>query len=156
MSSGTVEGLRESVRGESSPRTTRVRGCTQGVQRDDRSPIAFVVRCAGTDDVVAAVVFAQAARFWRYAEEGTAFPVSNLGRRVVIDLSGMRNVEVDAEQLTARAGGGTTWGVFNDATYPHGLATTGGSCPRQVWAGSPSAAASATSREEPASRATTS
>ena len=48
----------------------------------------------------------------------------------------MRDVEVDAEQLTARAGGARP-GRFNDATYPYGLATTEALCPRRVWAGSP-------------------
>ena len=44
----------------------------------------------------------------------------------MIDLSGMRDVQVDPEQRTARAQGGATWGIFNDATHAHGLATTGG------------------------------
>ena len=45
---------------------------------------------------------------------------------VVIDLKGMQQVEVDPARKTARAQGGATWGAFNDATHPHGLATTGG------------------------------
>ena len=45
---------------------------------------------------------------------------------VVIDLAGMTDVQVDPEAQTARAQGGATWGVFNDATHAHGLATTGG------------------------------
>ncbi len=45
---------------------------------------------------------------------------------VVIDLSGMREVRVDAQARTARAEGGATWGDFNDATHAAGLATTGG------------------------------
>jgi FAD/FMN-containing dehydrogenase len=45
---------------------------------------------------------------------------------VVIDLSGMRGVDVDPASATARAQGGATWGDFNDATHAHGLATTGG------------------------------
>ena len=35
-------------------------------------------------------------------------------------------MQVDPEARTARAQGGATWGVFNDATHAHGLATTGG------------------------------
>jgi FAD/FMN-containing dehydrogenase len=38
----------------------------------------------------------------------------------------MRAVDVDPAARTARAQGGATWGVFNDATHAHGLATTGG------------------------------
>ena len=45
---------------------------------------------------------------------------------VVIDLSLLRGVQVDPQARRARAGGGTTWGEFNDATHAHGLATTGG------------------------------
>ena len=45
---------------------------------------------------------------------------------VVADLSRMRNVRVDPENRTARAGGGATWGDFNAATHAFGLATTGG------------------------------
>jgi FAD/FMN-containing dehydrogenase len=35
-------------------------------------------------------------------------------------------VHVDDAARTATAGGGTTWGRFNDVTAAHGLATTGG------------------------------
>jgi len=45
---------------------------------------------------------------------------------IVLDLSAMRAVTVDAGNRTARAQGGATWGDFNDATGAHGLATTGG------------------------------
>jgi len=38
----------------------------------------------------------------------------------------MHDVQVDPKQATARAGGGTTWSAFNDATHSYGLATTGG------------------------------
>ena len=38
----------------------------------------------------------------------------------------MRGVRVDPSARTARAEGGATWGDFNAATYPFGLATTGG------------------------------
>jgi FAD/FMN-containing dehydrogenase len=38
----------------------------------------------------------------------------------------MQSVEVDDAARTATAGGGTTWGRFNDVTAAHGLATTGG------------------------------
>jgi FAD/FMN-containing dehydrogenase len=38
----------------------------------------------------------------------------------------MQSVHVDDAARTASAGGGTTWGRFNDVTAAHGLATTGG------------------------------
>ncbi len=93
----------------------------------DRRP-AVVVRAASTDDVVAAVNHAR--------ENGLALAVRGGGHSVpgfgtvddgvVIDLSGLRGVDVDAGARTARSQGGATWGVFNDATHAHGLATTGG------------------------------
>jgi FAD/FMN-containing dehydrogenase len=45
---------------------------------------------------------------------------------VVIDLSAMGAVIVDPNRRTARVQGGATWGMFNEATHAHGLATTGG------------------------------
>ncbi|GAB3436116.1 FAD-binding oxidoreductase [Flindersiella endophytica] len=45
---------------------------------------------------------------------------------VVIDLSGLRGVRVDPVAGTARVDGGATWGDLDAATYPFGLATTGG------------------------------
>jgi FAD/FMN-containing dehydrogenase len=88
----------------------------------------LIIRCAGTDDVVAAV---------RYATEtGRAVAVRGGGHSVpgfgtaddavVVDLSAMQAVDVDPAARTASAGGGTTWGRFNDATAASGLATTGG------------------------------
>ena len=93
----------------------------------DRRP-SVVVRCTSTDDVVAAVDFAR--------ENGLAVAVRGGGHSVpgfgtaddavVVDLAGMTDVQVDPEKRTARAQGGATWGIFNDATHAHGLATTGG------------------------------
>src|SRR5665811_2066771 len=45
---------------------------------------------------------------------------------LVADLSGLASVTVDPAARTARAGGGATWGGFNEATGAYGLATTGG------------------------------
>jgi len=93
----------------------------------DRRP-AVVVQAANAGDVVAAVDFAR--------ENGLDLAVRGGGHSVpgfgtcddgmVIDLSGMRGVRVDPATSTARAEGGATWGDFNAATYPFGLATTGG------------------------------
>jgi FAD/FMN-containing dehydrogenase len=44
----------------------------------------------------------------------------------VIDLSRMRDVEVDPEARIARSGGGATWLDFDAATQQHGLVTPGG------------------------------
>ena len=93
----------------------------------DRRP-ALVVRCKGAGDVVAAVNLARENEL-DVAIRGGGHSVPGFGTAddaVVIDLSGMQGVRVDPERSTARAEGGATWAVFNDATHRHGLATTGG------------------------------
>jgi FAD/FMN-containing dehydrogenase len=93
----------------------------------DRRP-RVIVRCAGVDDVVAAVNLAREAGL-AIAVRGGSHSVPGFGTAddaVVIDLVNMQAVEVDPTRKTARAQGGATWGAFNDATHEHGLATTGG------------------------------
>jgi FAD/FMN-containing dehydrogenase len=93
----------------------------------DRRP-RIVVRPLGADDVVAAVEFARTSDL-PVAIRGGSHSVPGFGTAddaVVIDLSEMQEVEVDPRGRTARAEGGATLGVFNDATHEHGLATTGG------------------------------
>src|SRR5262249_44576801 len=45
---------------------------------------------------------------------------------VVLDLSPMHAIEVDAEHRMARVQGGATWGQVDAATHEHGLATPAG------------------------------
>jgi FAD/FMN-containing dehydrogenase len=93
----------------------------------ERRP-AVVVSCANAGDVMAAVRFAGEHEL-DLAVRGGAHSVPGFGTcdgGVVVDLSGMRGVRVDPANQTARAEGGATWGDFNAATYPFGLATTGG------------------------------
>jgi FAD/FMN-containing dehydrogenase len=93
----------------------------------DRRP-SVVVRCTSTEDVIAAVNYARENEL-DLAVRGGGHSVPGFGTAddaVVIDLSGMTDVQVDPEAQTARAQGGATWGMFNDATGAHGLATTGG------------------------------
>jgi FAD/FMN-containing dehydrogenase len=93
----------------------------------DRRP-HVLVRPLGADDVVAAVEFARANDL-PVAIRGGGHSVPGFGTAddaVVIDLSEMQEVDVDPHGRIARAEGGATLGVFNDATHEHGLATTGG------------------------------
>jgi FAD/FMN-containing dehydrogenase len=93
----------------------------------DRRPAA-VVRCAQTSDVAAAVDFARENQL-DLAVRGGGHSVPGFGTvddGVVVDLTGMQDVVVDPGRRTARAQGGATWGMFNDATHADGLATTGG------------------------------
>ncbi len=129
MSAAKLDRLRERVRGQvTAPGDEgydEARGVFNGMI--DKRP-AVVVRAETAGDVVAAVNFARDAGL-DLAVRGGGHSVPGFGTvddGVVIDLSGMRGVEVDGGAKTARAQGGATWGDFNDATYPFGLATTGG------------------------------
>ena len=89
---------------------------------------AAVVRCATEEDVVAVVRLAAEQRM-DLAVRGGGHSVPGFGTAdgaIVADLSPMQAVGVDDAARTATAGGGVTWGRFNDVTGAHGLATTGG------------------------------
>ncbi len=93
----------------------------------DRRP-RLIARCIGTADVVAAVRCARdhgmeiAIRGGGHNVAGTA--VCDDG--IVIDLSAMRAVRVDADNRWAWVQGGALWGDVDGETQAHGLATTGG------------------------------
>ena len=93
----------------------------------DRSPRA-IVRCSSTADVVAAVNFAREQGLVLAVRGGghNAAGLSTCDDGLVIDLSPMRAVTVDAAQRVARVQGGALWRDVDAATHPHGLATTGG------------------------------
>jgi FAD/FMN-containing dehydrogenase len=88
----------------------------------------LIARCAGPHDVSKAIEFAR--------EENLLLAVRGTGHNVagyavcddglVIDLSPMKAIAVDAQSQTVRAEGGCTWGEVNDALQPYGLAATGG------------------------------
>jgi FAD/FMN-containing dehydrogenase len=89
---------------------------------------AAIVRCADDEDVVQ-VVRAAAERRMDLAVRGGGHSVPGFGTgegAIVADLSPMQSVQVDDAARTATAGGGTTWGRFNDVAAAHDLATTGG------------------------------
>jgi FAD/FMN-containing dehydrogenase len=93
----------------------------------DRRPVA-IARCRSTADVVVALAIA--------AEHGLPVAIRGGGHNVaghavcdgglVLELSGMDEVEVDPVARIARAGGGATWRAFDAATQVHGLAAPGG------------------------------
>jgi len=93
----------------------------------DRRP-ALIARCAGADDVAAAVRFARehdllvSVRGGGHAVAGHAVCDDGL----MIDLSLMKAVTVDPTSRTAKAAAGLLWSEFDKATQPMGLATTGG------------------------------
>jgi FAD/FMN-containing dehydrogenase len=94
----------------------------------DRRP-ALIARCAGTADVIGAVLYAR--------EQGLPIGIRGGGHSaaghsaggdgsVLIDLSLMKGVRVDPEARTARAGAGVQWGEYDRETQVFGLATPGG------------------------------
>jgi FAD/FMN-containing dehydrogenase len=93
----------------------------------DRYP-ALIVRCAGADDVVAAVGFARehdlliSVRGGGHNVTGNAVCDSGL----MLDLTPMKGARVDPEQRRVIADPGLTWKDLDTATQGHGLATTGG------------------------------
>ena len=125
----TIEQLRERVDGKLITRSDDGYEDARRVLNAmiDRRPSA-IVRCTQPGDVGAAVDFARENQL-DVAVRGGGHSVPGFGTvddGVVVDLTGMQDVLVDPDRRTARAQGGATWGVFNDATHAHGLATTGG------------------------------
>jgi FAD/FMN-containing dehydrogenase len=93
----------------------------------DRHP-GFIIRCADESDVVQAVRFVREHNML-VAVRGGGHNVAGFGTcdgGVVIDLSMMKGIEVNATARTATAQPGLTWGEFDQATQASGLATTGG------------------------------
>ena len=93
----------------------------------DRRP-RLVVECVVVDDVTAALAFARdnclpvAVRSGGHSVAG----LSLCDDGVVLDVRGLRTVQVDAQRRVARVGGGATAADLDRATQAHGLATTGG------------------------------
>ncbi len=129
MAKPTIEQLREQVRGrvvtsgdESYDEARRVHN-----GMFDKRP-KVVLAAEQVADVIAGVHFARENEL-ALSIRGGGHSAPGFGTNeggVVIDLSPMRTVRVDPRSNTARAGGGATWGDFNQATHAFGLATTGG------------------------------
>ena len=93
----------------------------------DRKP-RVIIRAANAQDVIAAVGLAR--------ETGLPFAIKSGGHGVnghavcddgiMLDLSPMKQIRVDASAKTVSAEAGVNWGEFDAATQEHGLATPGG------------------------------
>jgi FAD/FMN-containing dehydrogenase len=96
----------------------------------DRHP-ALIVYCASVSDVARGLEFAQR-RNLLIAVRGGGHNRAGFGTcddGVVIDLSGMNRVDVDAHKRVARAQAGALVVHLDAATQRHGLATTSAGCP---------------------------
>ena len=124
-----IEGLRGSILGEVITPTDTDYDGARAVWNAmiDRHP-SLIVRARGSADVAATVSFARAHRLPVSIRGGghnvAGHAVGEAG--VMIDLSAMRAVRVDAERRRAFVEGGATWGDVDAATQAFGLATPGG------------------------------
>lgn len=124
-----ADDLRDAIRGEvigrGDPGYDEARRVWNGLV--DHHP-AVIARCRGTADVVEAVRIARkyhpivSIRGGGHQVAGSAV----LDDALVIDLSPMTGVTVDAQARTARVRGGATWGDVDRETQLHGLAAPGG------------------------------
>jgi FAD/FMN-containing dehydrogenase len=129
LSDKALADLQKNLRGEvilpTSPDYESARHLWNGTF--DRHP-ALIARCAGADDVVSAVQFAKshdllvAVRCGGHSYSGQ----SGCDGGMVIDLSPMKTVEVDAGARIARVAGGTLLGGLDRGAAAHGLGTTAG------------------------------
>jgi FAD/FMN-containing dehydrogenase len=93
----------------------------------DRRP-ALIARAADPLDVAAVVSFA-GAHDLLLAVRGGAHNGAGLGTvddGIVLDLGGLKSIEVDPGNRTVRVGGGCTWGEVDAATGEYGLACPSG------------------------------
>ena len=93
----------------------------------DRHP-GIIARCSGVADVVAAVNFARENELL-VAVRGGGHNVSGKALcddGIVIDLSGMKGIHVDAKNHTARVQGGATLDDVDRETHVFGLAVPAG------------------------------
>jgi FAD/FMN-containing dehydrogenase len=93
----------------------------------DRHP-SLIVRCTGVADVLQAVRFARSFNLLVSVRGGGHNVAGNAVCEggIMIDLSPMTSVRVDALRRIARAEGGTTWRTLDRETQSFRLATTGG------------------------------
>jgi FAD/FMN-containing dehydrogenase len=129
LDDATVQDFTASLRGEVLRPTDEGYDEARKIQNGmiDRRP-TLIARCAGVADVIASVRFARDQQLLLSVRGGghsvPGFSVCDGG--LMIDLSRMRGVRVDAARQTVRAEGGVTWGDFDHETQAFGLATTGG------------------------------
>jgi FAD/FMN-containing dehydrogenase len=93
----------------------------------DRRP-ALIARCTTSEDVATTISFARRHDLL-LAVRGGGHNGAGLGvcdDGVVLDLSRLDTIEVDAAGATVRVGGGCTWGAVDAATHQAGLAVPSG------------------------------
>jgi FAD/FMN-containing dehydrogenase len=132
MSTGAVDSLTELRRslsgvviGPDDPGFDAARRCFNALI--DRRP-AVIARCLGAADVATALDFSRSNELEVAVRGGGHNPAGHcvVDDGLVIDLSHLRSVRVDADEQVAHADGGATWLDFDSATQAFGLVTPGG------------------------------
>lgn len=129
LSASALEGLRRTFRGQLVTTSDEGYDSARQVRNAmvDRYP-ALIARCLGAADVVATIAFAREQGL-EVAVRGGGHSIvghSMIDGAVVIDLSLMRGVHVDAAGRRARAQGGALIADLDREAQHFGLATTGG------------------------------
>ena len=118
------QSLAGDVLGPTDPEYDTARRCFNAYV--ERRP-AVIARCLGAGDIATAFDFARRHDLEVAVRGGGHNPAGHcVCDGLVIDLSRMRSVEVDADARIARASGGATWLDFDAATQAFGLVTPGG------------------------------
>lgn len=93
----------------------------------DKRP-ALIARCADVEDVIRSVQLARERNLLVAIRGGghNGPGLSLCDDGLVIDLAGLRTIQVDPNARTARVGGGCTWGEVDRVTNAFGMATVSG------------------------------
>lgn len=93
----------------------------------DKHP-AMIARCANTEDVIKAIQFARQHNLLVSVKGGGHNVAGNAVCEggLMIDMSGMKGIQIDASAQTVRAEAGLLWSELDLETQKLGLATTGG------------------------------
>ena len=88
----------------------------------------LIATCDSAADVVAALSRAAADGLEIAVRAGghSVAGMSTVDDGLVIDVRGMKQIDIDPQRRPAKVGAGVTWGEFDAAAQQHGLATTGG------------------------------
>jgi hypothetical protein len=129
LGDATIEEFRTALRGELIDPTHPAYDAARQVWNGaiNRRP-ALIARCTGVADVVTCVQFARSEQLLIAVRGGGHNVAGNAvcDGGLVIDLSPMKGMWVDAAAGRVRAQSGCTWGDLDRETAVYGLATTGG------------------------------
>jgi FAD/FMN-containing dehydrogenase len=129
MTTTAIDGLAAAVRGRTVTREDSGYDEARALYNAmiDKHPAA-IAYCIDEQDVAAAIAFARE-RGLRIAIRGGGHNGAGLGTvddGLVVDLSGLKEIEVDPEARRVKVGGGCLWSEVDAATNEHGLATPSG------------------------------